>query len=360
MGGLEGEPRVVLVFPDGSLDPERSAADAQVAARGGQIAGMTASGEISAAGPLDGGCTAMAFSTAVQAGIGVTDKASEDPRAAGRRAAERALRGLDTTGHPLLILLLDTRSGDQSEVLAGAYEAAGPRIPLIGGAAGGADPAQLAKGTAGCDRVVAVAIVSPSPVGVGIAHGCSPVGVPSIVTRARDRVVLQLDGRDAEEVFLEKLGMAGADLDDSGFEQLATVHPLGQPELRGDVRLRHVLGRADGGGLACATHIPANAAVDFTEQPPEAIVRSGFDAVSDSLLPLGDSPPRAALVFDCAGRRGALGGPGPALDDEVAAIVRSYGPEPPQLAGLYTRGEIGRVRGAKGDRNHAIVVATFG
>jgi hypothetical protein len=276
------------------------------------------------------------------------------------RATERALRELDISGHPLLILLLDTTSGDQSEVVAGAYAAAGPLIPLIGGAAGGRRPAQIARGGARRDRVVAVAIVSPAPVGVGIAHGCSPLGYPSIVTRAEERVVLQLDGRDAEAVFLEKLDMAGASLEDEEFEQLAGVHPLAQPELRVDVRLRHILGRAPGGGLACATHIPANAAVEFTEQSPEAIVRSGFDAVSDSLVPLGDRPARAALVFDCAGRRGALGGPGPALDDEVAAIVRSYGARAPQLAGLYTRGEIGRVRGAKGDRNHAIVVATFG
>ena len=29
------------------------------------------------------------------------------------------------------------------------------------------------------------------------------------------------------------------------------------------------------------------------------------------------------------------------------------------VAGLYTRGEVARTRGAKGDRNHAIVVVGF-
>ena len=138
------------------------------------------------------------------------------------------------------------------------------------------------------------------------------------------------------------------------------MHPLAQPELRGDVRLRHVLGRAAGGGIEAATHIPENAAVEFTQQSPDAIVRSTFDAVSDALQPLDGAPARAALVFDCAGRRNALGGPGPALDAEVEALVGSFGEQPPELAGVYTRGEIGRVHGAKGDRNHAVVVAAFG
>jgi hypothetical protein len=194
---------------------------------------------------------------------------------------------------------------------------------------------------------------------VGLAHACSKTAPPAIVTRARDRIVQQIDGRAAEEVYLERLGIRSA-LSDAEFARVAAVHPLAQPELRGDWRLRHVLGRAPGGGLRCATHIPENAAVEFTEQTAEAIARSTWDAVNDSLEPLGDGPARAALVFDCAGRRSALGGPGDELDAEVHALVGSFGEARPQLAGLYTRGEIGRVRGAKGDRNHAVVVASFG
>ena len=182
-----------------------------------------------------------------------------------------------------------------------------------------------------------MALTSPSPIGVGIGHGCSPLATPAIVTRAEGRIVRRLDGRDAEVVYLEKLGCAEGHLDDEQFATLATVHPLAQPELRGDVRLRHVLGRAAGGGIEAATHIPENAAVEFTQQSPGAIVRSTFDAVSDAIQPLEGAPARAALVFDCAGRRNALGGPGPALDAEVEALVGSFGEQQPELAGAYTR-----------------------
>ena len=181
------------------------------------------------------------------------------------------------------------------------------------------------------------------------------------MTRAEGRIVVQLDGRPAERGLPGEAGPRRRDaLGDDEFERLATVHPLAQPELRGDVRLRHVLGRAPGGGLECATHIPANAAVEFTEQTPEAIVRSTFDAVSEALAPARRRPARAALVFDCAGRRSALGGPGRAAGRRGrGAACRRSAATPPPLAGLYTRGEVGRVRGAKGDRNHAVVVAAF-
>src|SRR5437764_863849 len=67
-------------------------------------------------------------------------------------------------------------------------------------------------------------------------------------------------------------------------------------------------------------------------------------------------PPRAAIIFDCAGRKRALAVHSAPLEHEAGALIQSFGDEPPPLTGLYTHGEIGRVRGAKGDRNHAVVV----
>jgi hypothetical protein len=205
-----------------------------------------------------------------------------------------------------------------------------------------------------------VAIVSPGPIGVGVSHGCQPRSAPSIVTKADGRVVLQLDGRRAEDVYLEKLGLADRVLMDWEFEAVSVVHPLAQPELSGDVRLRHVLGRTEEGGLICATHLPANAAVEFTDEEPHGIVVSAWDAVVNSLAGLDGAPPRAAIIFDCAGRKRALAVHQESLEREAGALIKSLGEEPPPMTGLYTHGEIGRVRGAKGDRNHAVVVVTIG
>jgi hypothetical protein len=353
---LGQEPGLVLIFPTGVLDPRAAARQAQEAAGTARVAGMTGTGAISSGGAIETGCSAIAFDSALPVGVGIGT--STDPRAAGRSAAAEALLGVDrSAGHAALLLFVDSESGDQAEIVAGTYEIAGGRIPLAGGAAGGDVRAQFADGEPLSGGVVAVALVRPTPIGVGIGHGCVPCGAPSIVTRSRDRVVLQLDGRPAEAVYLERLGMGDVPLSDADFEAIAMAHPLAQPDLRGDVRPRYVRGRVPGGGLICATTIEANAAVDVCEQKPEATVRSALTAVGQATEQLA-GPAEAVLVFDCAARSARFGNP--LASREVESITSSFGDPPPAIAGVYTRGEIGRVRGAKGDRNFSLVVVALG
>ena len=329
---------------------------AQAAAGDARVAGMTGTGVITPDGAIESGCSAVALDSSVPVGIGTST--SSNPRVAGRSAADEALSGVDREGsHVALLLLVDSESGDQAEIVDGAYEIAGGRIPLAGGAAGGEARAQFADGQPLSGSVVAVAIASQTPIGVGIAHGCVPRGTPSIVTRSNGRVLLQLDGRPAEAVYLEKLGMRDVPLSDDDFEAIAMAHPLAQPELRGDVRPRYVRGRVPGGGLICATSIEANAAVEVCEQKPEAIVSSAVAAVDEALGPLS-GPAEAVLLFDCAARSARFGNP--LASREVESIIASFGDPPPAIAGTYTRGEIGRIRGAKGDRNYSLVVVAFG
>jgi hypothetical protein len=361
LAALEGaRPSVVLAFPTPADDLAADVALAQTLTAA-PLVGMTGNAVLSADGAAETACSVLALAEPVQAAVRVEAEVSADPVEAGRRAAGGALSAIDSSvGSRVLLLFVDTRSGDQAEVIAGAYQAAGPSVPLAGGAAGGRDPFQIAEGKTLTDSVVAVAVTAPGPIGVGVAHGCSPRSAPSIVTKADGRTVLQLDGRRAEDVYLEKLGLADRVLQDYEFEAVSVVHPLAQPELSGDVRLRHVLGRTEEGGLICATHLPANAAVEFTDEEPDGIVVSAWDAVTLAQDKLAGQPTRAALIFDCAGRKRALQVHGEDLHREAGTLVRSLGDTPPPLAGLYTHGEIGRVRGAKGDRNHAVVVVTFG
>ena len=203
--------------------------------------------------------------------------------------------------------------------------------------------------------MVAVAIGSHRPIGLGMSHGCRPVGVPAIVTRSEGRRVLELDGEPAAALYQERAGFGGMDLADDAFEAFAVTHPLAQPELNGSERVRHVLGR-DGDALVLATHIPVNAAVVFTHETPEDVVGTAGQAVSESVARLEGRSPVAGLLFDCAGRKRAAAG---SLGHEVSALLGAFGTRRPPLAGLFTHGEVARVRGAKGDRNHALVVVTF-
>src|SRR3954465_5242827 len=318
LAALEGaRPSVVLAFPTVADDLGADVALAQTLTAA-PLVGMTGNAVLSAGGASEQACSVLALAEPVHAAVRIETDVSGDPREAGRRAVAGALSAIDSSvGSRVLLLFVDTRSGDQAEVIEGAYLAAGPSVPLAGGAAGGPDPFQIGEGKTYTDSVVAVAITAPGPIGVGIAHGCSPRSAPSIVTKAVGRTVLQLDGRRAEDVYLEKLGLADRVLQDWEFEAVSVVHPLAQPELSGDVRLRHVLGRTPEGGLVCATHLPANAAVEFTDEEPDGSVVSAWDAVMSGVGPLEGAPPQAALIFDCAGRKRALAVHGETLDREA-------------------------------------------
>ena len=124
------------------------------------------------------------------------------------------------------------------------------------------------------------------------------------------------------------------------------VHPLAEPELSGDVRPRYVRARrGPTAALVCATSIERNAAVEICDQTPDTIVESARAAVEDAVSQL-QGPAEAALVFDCAARSAWFGGALAAR--ELEALVAAFGDPAPCLAGVYTRGEIGRT--ARGER----------
>jgi hypothetical protein len=362
LNGLGRSASFVLAFPPATLGPQAAVEQAAAAASGVPWAGMSSDGVIASGAVVPSGCAALAFDDDVDVGVGLGEGASHDPRGAARRAAAAAFAGVDAEGgQPLLLLFCEAEAGPHAELVAGAYEVVGPRVRLAGGganapvgAASWNEPAQFAFGRASYDSVVAVALVTRAPVAIGIGHGCELGALPAIVTRSEGRRILGLDGRPAEEAYLEAIGHPGGELSDAEFERLAVLHPLVQLELGGRVRPRHVRGRSPGGGLICASAIPENAAVAFGEQSPHGVRSSALAASRDALAAL-PGPARAALVFDCAARRSVLGIEPQA---EVDVLTSALGSDRP-IVGLYTRGEVARTRGASGDLNHAIVIVAF-
>src|SRR4051794_1184450 len=167
---LGGEAGLVLIFTSGDLGPDVAAREAQAAAGGAHVAGMTGTGVISADHLVEDGCSALAFSSALATGVGAAE--AGNARAAGREATAEALAAIEDEAHCAVLLFIDSECGDQAEFVAGAYTVTGGRIPLAGGAAGGAVRARFANGRTVSQGVVAVAIGSSAPIGVGIAHGC--------------------------------------------------------------------------------------------------------------------------------------------------------------------------------------------
>ena len=114
----------------------------------------------------------------------------------------------------------------------GAYSAVGAAVPLVGGCAGD-DLAmqktyQMFDGDVLENAVLAAAIASDAPFGIGVQHGWRKVGGAMLVTEGSGNRVQSLDGKPALDVYLDRLGAPEqARTDPAAFTRFALTHPFG-------------------------------------------------------------------------------------------------------------------------------------
>ena len=362
------DPKLLVVFCTESYDLAELLAGTRELAGAVPMVGCSTAGEISAAGPGDAGVVVTAlggpgFAVATAA----ADAGGGRLREAGAEVAA-ALDAVDTHDaadrpdrpHRVLLLLTDGLAGDQAEIVRGAYRVVGAEVPLVGGCAGDdlrmAATAQFHDGRVLRRSVVAAAIASDAPLGIGVRHGWRRVGDPMVVTRSDGSRVHALDDAPALDVYLDRLGApADARHDAATFTRFALTHPLGLSRRSGE-EVRFVAG-ADFGdrSLQCIAQVPQGGLTWFMEGDDASVLAATDAACGDALAALalgGHDRPLGLLAFDCIARRGVLGDPG--IHAEVDRIAAFAGGAP--VAGFYTYGEIARTHGISGFHNQTLVV----
>lgn len=359
---LTGEhPKLLIVFCSDHYDLGRLLEGIRAESGSVPLIGCSTAGEIATDGPGDAGVVVTAlggegFSVATAMAADVAG----DLRGAGERVAA-CVSELEPREHSALILLTDGLAGNQQEVVRGAYSVLGGSVPLVGGCAGDGlkmmKTFQLFDDEVLSDAVVAAAVGSDAPLGIGVRHGWRRVGEPVLVTRSEDNRVLELDEQPALDVYLGRLDApAEAREDPAAFTRYALTHPLGLGRRSGEDQVRFI-GGADFGdrSIACIAEVPPAAMAWFMEGDHDSVMDATRAACSDALAPLAEHSALGILAFDCIARRGVLGDEG--IGDEVRALAAVSGGAP--VAGFYTYGEIARTRGAAGFHNQTLVVLAF-
>ncbi len=322
------------------------------------LIGCSTAGEIATGGPGDAGVVVMALGGT---GFSVSTRAAGcEPyglRGAGAHVAA-CLRDVEERPHRVLLLLTDGLAGDQQEIVRGAYGVVGAGVPLVGGCAGDDLKMKATFQLHGDEvlggSVVAAAIASDAPLGVGVRHGWRRVGEPMLVTESADNRVLSLDDRPALDVYLDHLDPPPeARSDPAEFTRFALTHPLGLGRRSGEDHVRFI-GEADFDerSLVCIAEVPQGGTAWFMEGDDESVLEATDAACSDALAPLGSHQPLGVLAFDCIARRGVLGDEG--IARELQQVRRFAGGAP--IAGFYTYGEIARTHGVSGFHNQTLVV----
>jgi hypothetical protein len=325
------------------------------------LIGCSTAGEIASDGPGEDGVVVLALGgTGFNIATSVATDASANLHAAGVQAAA-GVAALCGQQNRVVMLLSDGLSGDQQEIVRGAYSAVGATIPLVGGCAGDGGRMrithQLYDDKVLTNAVVGVALGSDAPFGIGARHGWRRVGEALLVTRSSGNRVYEIDDRPALDVYLDRLkAPRDARTDPVAFSNWAQTHPLGLSRRSGEDQVRFVADAdfADR-SLGCIAEIPQGTLTWFMEGDKESVLAATDAACVDALSGLSGRPPLGLVAFDCVARKGVLG---VGVRAEVRRVAHHAGGAP--VAGFYTYGEIARTSGVSGFHNQTLVVLAIG
>lgn len=356
---LRGEdPKLLVVFCSDSYDLQALVDAINKESGSVPLIGCSTAGEIATNGPAQ---TSVVVTALGGAGFSVSTRAvlevSSRLREAGAEVAA-CLEDVNERPHRVLMLLTDGLAGDQQEIVRGAYGVVGAEVPLVGGCAGDDLKMKATRQFWGNrvlgDAIVAAAIGSHAPIGIGVRHGWRKVGEPMLVTKSGNNRVYSIDDQPALDVYLERLDAPKeARTDPGAFTQFALTHPLGLSGRSGEPHVRFI-GEAnfEDRSLGCIAEVPQSALVWFMEGDEQSVLQATDAACAEALESLQGHQPLGMIAFDCIARRGVLGDPGIAREIERVAGHAAGAP----VAGFYTYGEIARTHGIRGFHNQTLVV----
>ncbi len=351
------DPRLLVVFASDAYDLPALLAALRASAGDVPVIGCSTAGEIARSGAGDSGVVVMVLGgpgfQIATASASATDVGLREAGSSVARVAE-AVAG---NAHRVLLVLSDGLSGDQEEIVRGAYSVVGAEVPLVGGCAG--DDLRMVKTSQFHDdavltgSVVAAAIGSDAPFGIGVEHGWRRVGEPMVVTGTDGVHVLTLDDEPALDVYLRRLDApAAAWTDPAAFTRFALTHPLGVSR-RSTEEVRMVA-EADfaSRALVCIARVPQGGLAWIMEGDSDSVLAATSAACASALSGLAGQAPLGLFAFDCIARRGVLGDVG--IQQEVDRLSEHAGSAP--VGGFYTYGEIARNSAVGGFHNQTLVV----
>jgi len=245
-------------------------------------------------------------------GVGAAD-IGDAPREAASRAVQEALNNAGRPGQVPQMLWLMAAPGVEEELIAGIQQLLGTKVPIMGGSS--ADNAvagnwkQFANGNVYENAVVIAAIFSSADVDYSFHSGYEPTAKRGKVTRAEGRLLYEIDGKPAAQVYNDWIGGELDEELEQGGNILAktTLYPLGRVvgTIEGTpyFQLSHPDGLAPQGGLTLFSTVEAgDELILMTGTVDSLISRAGRvgqavqdSAVSDRKKIMG------SLVIYCAG-----------------------------------------------------------
>ncbi len=337
-------PAFLFLFITPQYDPEKLVASFREKFPSTKVLGCSAEGVIAGQRVFFQGVVVCAlFGEDFQAWTFVPPGDGNNPYTLGRQAGEMIRRTLLQEG---TVIILPDPSLEIPVFLQGLYNVLGPRFLYLGGGTG-----RFRFTEKGCAR---------GPVSIGVfggivfssfaAHGWSPTRELLVITKARGREVVEIDGISPFEAYRERVG----DFPQDALPQIGTLYPLGFPSICGEFLIRDPAYFTPDGAMGfVGASVPQGAVGYIMKGKKESILKAAKEAGKRAKASVRN--PLFALLFDCVSRSLLLG---EGFQEELASIQDSLGNIP--LFGFLSGGEIHPYGKAPLFRNKTVVVAVAG
>ncbi len=240
------------------------------------------------------------------------------------------------------------------------------RFPLkiVGGTAGDVGRLmgtyQYYDGLVNSDAVSAVLVRGEVSLEIVAGHGCEPVGVERIITRAQGNRVEEIDGIPAWAVFKEYLDGDPESLHAEDVVHLCIGEKL--PENESYTYNRYIIRTPLGldnktGSLFFPTEISPGTKIQMTRRDPQKIAENARLLAQQIKSRHPDQKPVAVLQFDCAGRGRVLFGE--RINELTIHPVQNILGKTIPWIGFHTFGEIAPLTGATYFHNYTIVLCAL-
>jgi hypothetical protein len=321
------------------------------------IFGCSTAGEICGTDVSDDSLvtTAVHFDFTRVAGAQIRFSGVEDSFQAGERLAQL----LDPEGLTHVLVLSDGLAVNGSNLARGLAKHLPERVKVTGGLAGDGNRFQetmvLLDGAPSKAAVAALGLYgSRLRVGCGSLGGWDPFGPERLVTRSKENVLYELDGRTVLDLYKRYLGEHA-----SGLPATGLLFPLSLRMKTGETGVVRTILSVDETeqSMTFAGEVPEGAYARLLKANLDRLIDGAIGAAQASYKAIGSASPDLALLISCIGRKLVLR---QRIEEEVEGVRDALGGRT-ILTGFYSYGEIcpSTVGGKCELHNQTMTVTTF-
>lgn len=177
---------------------------------------------------------------------------SRDPREVGKTAGEELLKSGISKG--TVFIFHESSSKNISEMITSLYNVMGPDYTYMGGASGNnfnSDNSYQFTDEGASEEALAVAVVEGLSFERGFGHGWKPKNVPLIMNEAKNKRIIEINGRKAVDV----CGEESDEFKPQELKKYGLLNPLGFPDLSNNFIIRDPIEINQDGSMEFITEI---------------------------------------------------------------------------------------------------------